>query len=918
MRYRPVAIVLFVAMTGFAPSYAEHISFQKQIAPLLQDHCLKCHSGPRPKSDLDLTNPEKMREGGASGPAVVPGKPAESPLIQMVTEKKMPPRKALAPEEIALLRRWVEEGAHWEGGALKVKIESKNRAGSDWWSLQPIRRPPIPTPANREWSANPVDAFVMSGLEHSRLSPNPIADRRTLIRRVTLDLTGLRPTSEEVADFVRDRAPDAYEKLVDRLLNSPAYGERWARHWLDVVRFAESHGYEMNTLRPNAWPYRDWVIRAFNRDLPFEQFVREQLAGDTVAGADELTQAATGFLVGGSHDLVGNQTEEGKRQQRSDDLFDMVSTTSTAFLGLTAGCARCHDHKFDPISQRDFYSLEAIFAGVEHADRPISGGDSRRRSAELATIRDRLNRLDRQIDSLEPLAIVSRLSKGTRPPVNPRRNVERFAPVAARFIRMTIAATNDGSQPCLDEIEVYSDDDPGTDLALASAGAKARASTELPNLAIHKIAHLNDGQHGNSHSWISNEPGKGWAQIELPKIARISRIVWGRDREQRFRDRLATDYRFEISTDGKDWTVVAGSSDRGDGYRPSMESQALIAERSSLQGKAASLEKPPSVYAGTFHTPDVTYLLKRGDAMQRGEVVTPTAIHGIGPSLTLRLDTPGPDRRRALAGWIADERNPLAARVMVNRVWQYHFGIGLVHTPSDFGVNGGRPSNPALLDWLAAEFRANGGRLKPIHRLIVLSRAYRQTSHIDVNQAKADADDRLLWRYPSRRIEAEAVRDTILQTTGSLNRRAGGPGYNLWTYSNYVTVFTPKSKLGPDEFRRMIYQFKPRTQQDRTFGAFDCPDATSVVPRRNTSTTALQALNLLNDGFMFDQADRLAARIRSRATTDVAQVRLAFSLAFQRPPSERELRAAASLVRESGLADFCRMLLNANEFVMLE
>jgi Protein of unknown function (DUF1549)/Protein of unknown function (DUF1553)/Planctomycete cytochrome C/F5/8 type C domain len=915
---RSCGAILFVIVWGL-PAAAEPVSFQREIAPLFQKHCLNCHSGPRAKGGLDLSTRDLLVAGGANGPVVVPGKSAESAMIRLVSEKKMPPKSPLAPEAVTLLRKWVDEGAAWEGGSLQAAPpDPSKRAGADWWSLQPIRRPTVPRPRDRDWASNPIDAFVKSALEAKQLDPNPATDPRTLIRRVSMDLTGLWPSPEEVDVFVDDRTPDAYERLVDRLLASPAYGERWARHWLDVVRFGESHGYEMNTLRTNAWPYRDWAIRAFNSDLPFERFVFEQLAGDTLAEADNLTASATGFLVGGAHDLVGNQTEEGKRQQRSDDLFDMVSTTSTAFLGLTVGCARCHDHKFDPIAQRDFYAMEAIFAGVEHAERPLRRTKRADRHDEAAAIRARLTELDRQIDDAEPLAAPIATGKSTRPAVNVRRNVEKITPVEARFVRVTIEATNNGLQPCIDEFEVYLSDGAAGNVALASAGAKATASSELPNYPIHKIAHLNDGQLGNGRSWISNEPGRGWAQIELAKAGKIARIEWGRDREEKFSDRLPTKYRVEVSKDGKEWIPVAGSWDRGAGYQAPAATSALIAERNGLRDRLNSLDKPVTVYAGNFRVPDVTRLLKRGDVMQPGDTVVPAALDGLGRKLNLSTTTPDPARRKALAEWIADHANPLPARVMVNRAWHNHFGRGLVRTPSDFGFNGDRPSHPELLDWLAAEYRANGGHMNPIHRLIVTSRTYRQASQIDAGKIKVDADDRLLWRFPARRIEAEAVRDGVLQASGSLNHRGGGPGYNLWDYANYVTVFTPKKQLGPDEFRRMIYQFKPRTQQDGTFGGFDCPDATAVVPKRQVSTTALQALNLLNDEFMHDQGDRFAARLRTSASDVRGQVVAGFRVAFQREPNDHELSAAIRLVESAGLSTFCRMLLNANEFVTLE
>lgn len=915
-RWPTVATVFSVLLSLTASAAADTVSFREQVAPLLQTACVGCHSGSKPKASLDLSSRAGLLRGGESGPVVVAGQAIKSRLIEMVRDKKMPPKKPLPTEAVELLRRWIDEGADWTGGDLKPP---EVKTDGDLWSLRPIRRPAVPNPPDVAWTNNPIDSFVASHLARMNLVPNPEADRRTYIRRLTLDLTGLWPTPEEVDDFVKDTSPNANEKLVDRLLTSPAYGERWGRHWLDVVRFAESSGFEVNNPRTNAWGYRDYVIRALNRDTLFGQFVREQLAADTIADADELTQWATGFLVGGAHDLVGNQTEEGTRQIRSDDLFDMVSATSATFLGLTAGCARCHDHKFDPISQKDFYALEAVFAGVQHGERPLRPDRPEDRKREAAIVRSRLAEIDAELDRAEPLATPTDHHKATRPPTNPRRNVERFERVEARYVRFTITATNNGAEPCIDELEVYARDSAAGNLALATAGAKATASSEFANNPLHKIAHLNDGRHGNGRSWISAEAGRGWAQIELPKPTRISMIVWGRDREQKFQDRVPSKYRFEVSIDGEKWSTVAGDWDRSSAYVPPENVKALSTERVRLAESLARIERSAVAYVGTFGQPAPTYLLKRGDVMQRSEVVSPGAIHGIGRDLALKPDATDPVRRRALADWIADADNPLSARVMVNRLWHFHFGQGLVRTPSDFGRNGDRPVLPELLDWLAAEFRDNGGRLKPIHRLIVLSKTYRQSSRIDPEKAKIDPSNRGHWRFPSRRVEAEALRDGILQVTGALNRAAGGPGYHLWNYSNYVTIYEPKKTLGPDEFRRMVYQFKPRTQQDRTFGAFDCPDATAAVPRRPISTTALQALNLLNDEFVHSQADRFAERVRQRAgTSERSQVEMAFRLAFQRPPSERERAAGENLVRSTSLSHLCRMLLNANEFVTLE
>jgi hypothetical protein len=904
----PLALALLPA-----PLHAEGPSFAREVAPLLTARCVGCHSGKSPRGGLDLTTRQGLLAGGDRGPVVVPGKADDSPLVTRARAKEMPPKQPLADAEADLLARWVAAGAAWEGGPLRPPRAEVVRAGPDWWSLQPIRRPAVPAVKAAAWPRNPVDNFVLARLEQEGLTPSPEADRRAWLIRVSIDLTGLRPTAEDRDAFLADKGPDAFEKVVDRLLASPAYGERWGLHWLDVVRFAESHGYEMNTLRPNAWPYRDYVIRAFNDDVPYPRFVREQLAGDQLGG-DALSRAATGFLVAGPHDLVGNATPDGKAQQRADDLADLVGSVGATFLGLTVGCARCHDHKFDPITQTDFYALQAVFAGVEHADRPLDVLADGPRQRRLAELRAALARLEADADAKAPLAGPDGAPQ-TRPPVSPLRNVERFPPAEARFVRLVVSATNDGTQPCIDELEVYGAD--GVNVALAANGAKASASSEFPNVAIHKIAHLIDGRHGNGASWISNEPGKGWAQVELARPTTIDKVVWGRDREGQYADRLATTYRVEASPDGEKWSPVAGSWDRRpyrSGQRPTPS-----AEEQKLRQEAAELCRPQTVYAGRFRAPDPTFLLKRGDPTQRGEAVGPAAVASVGPPLKLPPDAPEGRRRLALADWIAHPDNPLPARVMVNRVWHGHFGQGIVRTPSDFGLNGDRPSHPELLDWLAAEYRENGYRLKPLHRLIVLSATYRQASRLDEKKAAVDAGNRLLWRVSPRRLEAEAIRDTILQASGALDRTAGGPGYHLWDYSGYVIVFTPRADPGPETFRRMVYQFKPRLQQDPVFGAFDCPDATTAAPRRNVSTTPLQALNLLNGAFIAGQAERFAARLRQEAGSETErQVERAFLLALNRPPSPREAEAAVKLAHEHGLALLCRALFNANEFVFID
>jgi len=987
------------------PPATRVIDFGKDIQPLLAKHCYSCHGPDKQKADLRWDDKTSAFASGDHGPHLVPGKSAESRVIHLVAglepDSIMPPKgEPLSSEEIGLLRAWIDQGANWPDTVASPEDQKRNH-----WSFQPVVRPAPPAVKNQKWPRNPIDHFIAAKLAENKLHPSQEADRRTLIRRLYFDLIGLPPTPEEVRTFERDKSPHAYERLVDKLLASPRYGERWARHWLDVVRFAETTGFEVNTPRPNAWPYRDYVIRAFNEDKPYDRFILEQLAGD-VLGED----VATGFLVAGPEDLVKSPDPVLTSNQRADELHDIISTTSSAFLGLTVGCARCHNHKFDPIPQTDYFALKAVFEGVKHGERKLSTPESEAREKELAQSRQRLAEVDAQLAELEPLAQVGTVDTNRlRAPVNARHNPDYFTATAAKRLRFTVAETTD-AEPCIDELEVYTATMPAKNIALASAGTKASASSVFPNSEIHRLEHINDGKHGNSRSWISNERGKGWVELEFPETVTVSRIVWGRDREQKFADRLATDYRIEVATVSNDWKVVASSADRQPykagakspplvnlaGLKPEQAASAekLLDERKQLEPRIADLAKATMIYAGTFtDAPPPTKRFHRGDPMQEREEIGPGALGIIpvkfdpGAAHNRRREEAGPSgggdlvspatteltenqrRRRALAKWVTDPANPLTARVMVNRLWQYHFGEGLVSTPSDFGVNGGRPTHPELLDWLASEFvkpsvvveqtlslsereRENassaggrperlqpppdsrkllplplgggeGGRsgqawsIKHLQRLIVTSATYRQASGARSDCLAVDAGSRLLWRFPPRRLEAEPIRDQILAVSGKLDLQMGGPGFSFFEPNdNYVRVYAPKQEFGPETFRRMVYGTVVRQRPDGVFGLFDCPDGGQIAPKRTRSTTPMQALNLLNSGFMMQQAGFLAGRLEKEAGKDLKdQARRAFALAFQREPDRAETEASVRLIREQGLPVFCRALFNANEFV---
>ena len=890
--------------------------FAESIAPLLARRCGSCHGPDGAESGYRIDLRDRALAGGDSGtPGVVAGDPAASALFARVTSTdpgmRMPAdADPLPPGEIESLRAWIAAGATWpdELATFPASLLGASTTKAPHWAFQPVVRPALP-PGE---APHPIDRFVAARLAVDGLAMEEEADPATLVRRASFDLTGLPPAPEEIAAFTADaadRGPDAaFGSLVDRLLASRAFAERQARHWLDVVRFAESNGFEMNQMRPNAWHYRDWVIGAFDADMPYDAFVRAQIAGDSL-GHD----VATGFLVGGPWDQVKSPDPVLTANQRADELHDIVGTTGSAFLGLTVGCARCHDHKFDPVPQIDYYRLKAVFAGVQHGEREV-------------TLPTQQPRQDRRAEIARLLA---EAGIGTlRRAVTHRRNEDRFAPTPARFVRFTILATS-GAEPCLDELEAFTPD--GRNVAL---GATPTSSGDFAGNAFHALAHVNDGQFGNERSWISNTPGTGWIQFEFPAVETIERVVWSRDRspEPKYSDRVATRYEIALSTDGVSWTPIASDLDRRPFGDPSTAADDLpaatppgsVADPASPAGKIgalkaelATLDRGPMAYAGRFTEPEPTKRFFRGDPTQPREEVAPGALSRIGAPEWRGSGEGEAARRRALADWIVDPAHPLTARVIVNRLWHWHFGTGLVDTPSDFGAGGGRPSHPELLDWLASELVANGWHLKPIHRLIVTSRAWRQASRPDARGLAVDAQDRLLWRYPPRRLEAEAIRDSILAVAGTLEPCSGGPGFDLFVpNSNYVKVYETKTTFTPDDFRRMIYQAKPRSELDTFFGAFDCPDAAQIQPKRTSSTTPLQALNLLNGAFLLEQADRFAARVTREAGDDTAtRVRLAMLLAFGREATAEEIETGKALVAAHGLPALCRALYNTNEFI---
>ena len=784
-------------------------------------------------------------------------------------------------------------------------------AADPHWSFQPITRPATPA------GMHPVDYFVETQLRKKGLQRSPMAEREVLLRRVTLDLIGLPPTVKELDDFRTDKRSTsaAFSAVVDRLLASPRYGERWAQHWLDVIRWAETVGFETNIERPTAWHYRDWVIAAFNRDLPYDRFIRDQLAGD-ITGTD----AALGFLVAGPALQPGQigRDEEAMRSARQDELDEVIRTVSQAMLGLTIGCARCHDHKFDPIRQTDYYGMQAVFAGLRYGNRRLRGEENDAWTAKVPAARAKVQQLHAELDAM-------RKKHKLRVPLLSVQT-ETFKPVLVNSIRMKIAATINGRAASIYEFETWTPEK--KNVALASAGAVPSASSfALANQTRH-FENLNDGSvdRRQSFPWVSASGSPAWFRIDFPKPVTLQSITWHNGSS------IPADYIIEVMRPDEVWQTVAHTMDRqpriDDTRAPdkvklngldAAQVKTLMAHISQLRAAQAELNRlsaGPQTFAASFKEPATTWLLRRGDPMQRLEKLPPSIPNMLGKLQP--KDATEPERRLALARHLTRPDHPLTARVLVNRVWQKHFGTGLVDTPSDFGKMGNAPTHPELLDWLASEFIRQGWSIKKLHRLILTSRTYMQANRPNAQAARIDADTRFLWRFPSRRVEAEAIRDSILFVSGKLNLKSGGRGFDFFNQRGGLSDYHPKETFEANGWRRMIYAHKVRMQAVDIFGAFDCPDAGQMKPRRTRSITPVQSLSLLNSPFANRQAGFFAERVRREAGNDTAaQVKHAFRLATSREPNARELATLKSLANQHGLEQACRVLFNTSSFLMI-
>jgi len=955
------------ACVGLVLSVAEASAseFERDVRPLLQDRCVECHGEKKQKGALRLDAKVFALKGGHEGPVIRAGDLAKSPLFQRITsideDERMPPKgEPLSAEQIALVKAWIETGAVWlENDADKVAAVDKR---SQHWALQPVR-----TDFAQDAS---VDSFIGATLNERGLAMSPEADRRTLIRRLTFDLHGLPPTPERVEAFVKDVDPKAYERLVDELLASPHYGERWARHWLDIAHYADTHGFERDQLRPNAWRYRDYVIESLNADKPYDQFLQEQIAGDVIAPNDPQAVIATGFLAAGPWDFVGQVETKSpmlNRAARAGDLDDMVTQVITSTMGITINCARCHDHKLDPITQQEYYSLWAVFAGVKRGEREVSAQESKRLASEKGRLNKELAQKRVRIGQLvgeglelaklipEDSGIDVRNGSVTKEKLSYHRDLAANKKVSVPSVGVVLSVfIPDGPAPVPATSGHFWD-------TIANRPLNAQRSTTLGEIDFAAKGHTMLAMHANSgitfdlpklreQSGLTGMRLTGLIGFGASKEAAASRadftvLVEGEMTFQKLKLRKDETAVLDVPVPANAKTLTLIATDGGDGIGNDLlfigdpklapeagdtrlteaqatELQKLRTEIDTLELGLKALPEPAKVYAVVSEQkPPVIKVHSRGNPEDEGAEVVPVAFSWARHAPVAFGDntTPEGQRRRALAEWITHSANPLTARVLVNRLWHHHFGQGIVNTPSDFGLGGDKPSHPELLDFLAGEFSRGGWSLKRMHKLIVLSDVYRQRSAGSDESARSDGSNRLLWRQNPRRLDAESLHDAVLAVSGKLNPVRGGPGFRDFNYTEaYAPIYDYTTPDNPDVWRRSIYRFIVRTTPHRFMTTLDCPDPANLTPARMQTTTALQALTLSNNDFMLRQAGYLATRVENEAPDTYARIRRAFELCFQRPPSAEELRAAQALVTEQNLFALCRMLINANEFVYLD
>ncbi len=982
------ALVLLSLATGLVtvgtPTVwaSEDVDFQKHVAPILERRCLSCHNDTDPKGDLSLQTATSSWTDGY----IIPNDVESSYLVDVITPENgraQMPKGAdpLSLQEIATIRQWIANGAKWP---QKITLQEPEVTDFDWWSYRPIQRPSVPELTDA-WIRTPIDAFIRQTLTDRGLSSAAEADRRTLIRRVTYDLIGLPPTPAEVTAFVDDPDPLAYERLVNRLLASPQYGERWARHWLDVVKYADTHGYDKDKLRPQAWPYRDYVVRSLNNDKPYSRFVQEQIAGDVLFPGEPDGILGLGFLAAGPWDFIGHvEVPESKidgKVARNLDRDDMVSNTLNTFCSVTVQCARCHNHKFDPITQQHYYGLQAVFAAVDRAERVYDLDphiEQRRRelTTKLADVRKQKTELDTEIAKLG----------------GPRLKELKRTIAKLRSATMIVKAPEFGYHSALADqadVEKWVEVDLGGDVSMSQIVLRPchddfggiGAGFGFPKRFRVEIATDTDWQTIFDRT-TEDVPNPGVSPVVIENVNRTARKV--RVRASKLADRsgvfilalaelqvLTQDgtnaalnaevasldsieapvrWRRQNLTDGK-WASDSDPDRSEQLTRFTKERDELLAgimtgerisRRTELDETIARVERERKslptgrkVYAATTHfptqgqfhatqgTPRTVHVLKRGDVRNPGPIAIPCVLP-LNSESDLEFDSglSEAERRATLARWLTDRKHPLVWRSIVNRVWQYHFGHGLVATPNDFGRMGTEPTHPELLDWLAVEFRDGGQSLKHLHRLIVTSSVYRQSSEHNEANAAIDGSNQFLWRMNRRRLEAEEIRDSILTVSGAMNPQMGGPGFYLFDLEK--TAHSPHfeyHKFDPTDkqtHRRSIYRFIVRSQPDPWMTTLDCADSSQSTPKRSETLTSLQALSLLNNRFNLVMAQQFADRLQAESQTRTEKVTQAMRLITQREPTDWEHEQLANYAREYGLENLCRYLFNLSEFVFLD
>jgi hypothetical protein len=983
---------LIFSFTAYLPSTygadEQEQFFRESVEPILREHCYACHSHAARETSggLALDWKSGWEKGGDRGPAIVPGDADNSLLITAIKhtdpDLRMPERR-LPDEKIQVLADWILHGA------VDPRIPEPPAEGAtidaDWWSLRPLVQPELPQMPE---ATHPVDRFLLAEQQKQGLSFSPEADRTTLIRRLMMDLHGMHPSVEETLAFVNDTAADAYEKLVDRLLESPRYGERWARHWMDTIHYADTHGFEHDALRPNAWRYRDYLIESLNADKAWDRFIREQLAADVFYPDDSQLIPALGFIGAGTYDHSAAATAINAFENLDRD--DMVTQTMSAFVSTTANCARCHQHKFDPISQEDYYSLQAVFAGLGKGDITFDGDpETARRRRRWQALKDAADQKNPDI-LLQPdnFAIVAKWESQRGPAANWQPlEIDAFVSVdAAKLVRNedgSISST--GPRPdketttitCwtpLTTITAFRLDvltDPS--LPMGGPGRTDNGNFHLTEFVVQEFlpdtaeprqlsfrkasadfdqvswtsSHAIDGnlvtawgihpQVGQSHFAVFEltEP------LQVPSGTRFNILM----RQIHGGGHIIGRFALSVSDSSAELTsAVPLEVDQVLKTEPglrSIEQQVRLAAHvlgQSANAELQTLPAPSKVYAAgvsaqsergmiTFTEPRTIRVLRRGDLDKPGDEAGPGALSTVA-ALPARFQLADPKneslRRAALADWIAHRDNPLTWRSVVNRAWHYHFGRGLCDTPGDFGRMGGVPSHPELIDWLAIWFRDDArGSLKQLHRLIVTSRAYRQSSAQRDEMAAIDTDNRYLWKMNRHRLDADCVRDAVSAVSGQLDLTMGGPGVAHFLSSpgpqlTPVLDYESFDWSTPGANRRSIYRVVWRGIQDPFMEALDFPDLGSLSPVRGFSASPLQSLVLWNNKYMLFHAEKFAGRVETLAGTPSEQIGAAARICWLRDPSVEELAELQSLRESDGMAAVCRVLLNSSEFLFVD